>query len=75
MSAALSPTELSRRGQPRSRTWQLTAYQAVPFTGWVVARGCGWSRTGKALKIAQVQAEFRRQSDCASSEHGGQALT
>lgn len=42
MSGALWPTELSRHGgQPRSRTWQLTAYQTVPFTGWVVARVCG----------------------------------
>ncbi len=39
-----------------------------------VARGCDTIRTCKAVRLAQVQAGFRRQSDCASkADRGGPA--
>jgi hypothetical protein len=42
-------------------------YQTGPFTGWVGAEsGCGANRTLKAVRLARVQAGFRRQSDGAS---------
>jgi hypothetical protein len=43
------PTELSRRSwPPRDRTAQYLRIRQAPSTSWVVASGCGRSRTGKA---------------------------
>ena len=63
--------ELAPSWPPRSRTAPYPLIRRAPSTGWVVASGCGRSRTCKAVKLARVQAGFRRRSDCASMGEGG----
>jgi hypothetical protein len=58
-SFSLGPSAVIGR-QPASRTRRLSAHQADPFTGWVAARGCGRSRTCKAVKLAGFQSRFRQ---------------
>ena len=49
MGGALWPTELSRHGwPPRDRTARYLRIRQAPSTSWVVASGCGRSRTCKA---------------------------
>ena len=62
--------EASVSWPPRNRTEQHLFIRQDPSTSWVVASGCGRSRTCKAVRLARVQAGFRRRSDCLSSADG-----
>lgn len=55
---------------PRNRTARYLFIRQDPSTTWVVASGCGRSRTCKAVRLARVQTGFRRRSDCASLRKG-----